>query len=87
MRALVMGGTEFISLHLVRELLASGHEVTVYNRGTRSERLPVGVTSIAGDRKDHAGLRQRLANHVMGGLSRGHTRPSLPAPPTIPSCR
>ena len=29
MRALVMGGTEFISLHLVRELLSRGHEITV----------------------------------------------------------
>jgi nucleoside-diphosphate-sugar epimerase len=60
MRVLVMGGTEFISLHLVRALQEAGHDVTVYNRGTRAERLPAGVRSIAGDRKDHAGLRQRL---------------------------
>src|SRR5919204_1911764 len=60
MRALIMGGTEFISLHLVQSLLARGHEVTVFNRGKRSERLPEGVRTIIGDRKDHAGLRERL---------------------------
>jgi nucleoside-diphosphate-sugar epimerase len=63
MRTLVMGGTEFISLHLVRELLSHGHEVTVFNRGKRADRLPTGVKAIAGDRKDHAGLRERLKGH------------------------
>jgi nucleoside-diphosphate-sugar epimerase len=61
MRVLVMGGTEFISLHLLRALQARGHEVTVFNRGRHPERLPAGVSAIAGDRKDHAGLRARLA--------------------------
>jgi len=61
MRVLVMGGTEFISLHLLGALQARGHEVSVFNRGRQPERLPAGVTLIAGDRKDHAGLRERLA--------------------------
>src|SRR5215468_1673959 len=60
MRALIMGGTEFISLHLAQSLLARGHEVVVFNRGRRGERLPAGVRAIAGDRKDHVGLRARL---------------------------
>jgi len=68
MRVLVMGGTEFISLHLVRELLSRGHEVTVFNRGRRAERLPVGVLAIAGDRKDHAGLRDRLKGRRFEGV-------------------
>jgi nucleoside-diphosphate-sugar epimerase len=68
MRALVMGGTEFISLHLVRELLLRGHEVTVFNRGTRAERLPAGGAAIAGDRKDHAGLRERLKGRRFDGV-------------------
>jgi nucleoside-diphosphate-sugar epimerase len=68
MRTLVMGGTEFISLHLVRELLSLGHEVTVFNRGKRAERLPAGVKAIAGDRKDHAGLRERLRGHRFDGV-------------------
>jgi nucleoside-diphosphate-sugar epimerase len=68
MRVLVMGGTEFISLHLVRELLSLGHEVIVFNRGKRAERLPAGVTAIAGDRKDHAGISQRLAGRRFDGV-------------------
>jgi nucleoside-diphosphate-sugar epimerase len=68
MRVLVMGGTEFISLHLVRELLAGGHEVTVFNRGKRAERLPDGVATIVGDRKDHAGLRARLKGKRFDGV-------------------
>ena len=68
MRTLVMGGTEFISLHLVRELLAHDHEVTVFNRGKRAERLPACVKTIAGDRKDHAGLKERLKGHRFDGV-------------------
>jgi nucleoside-diphosphate-sugar epimerase len=68
MRVLVMGGTEFISLHLVRELLSRGHEVTVFNRGKRAERLQAGVTTVVGDRKDHVGLRERLRGHRFDGV-------------------
>jgi nucleoside-diphosphate-sugar epimerase len=68
MRVLVVGGTEFISLHLVRALRERGHEVAVFNRGTRGARLPEGVRTIVGDRKDHAGLRQRLAAERFEGV-------------------
>ncbi|MFQ5828062.1 MAG: NAD-dependent epimerase/dehydratase family protein [Candidatus Methylomirabilia bacterium] len=61
MRVLVMGGTEFISLHLVWALARAGHAVTVFNRGRRRDRLPPGIDVITGDRKDHAGLRERLS--------------------------
>jgi nucleoside-diphosphate-sugar epimerase len=60
MKVLVMGGTEFIGLHLVEALRRRHHKVAVFNRGTRRERLPAGVETIAGDRKDHAGLAGRL---------------------------
>ena len=43
MRVLVAGGTEFISLHLVRALLRDGHGVSVLNRGRQPGRLPGGV--------------------------------------------
>jgi len=58
MRALITGGTEFISLHLAHSLLARGHEVVVFNRGRRPERLPASVRVITGDRKDHSALRE-----------------------------
>jgi nucleoside-diphosphate-sugar epimerase len=61
MRVLVVGGTEFISLHLVQALLRDGHDVVVVNRGRRRERLPDGVRVIVADRTDHAGLARALA--------------------------
>ena len=75
MRVLVMGGTEFVSLHLVRALLRDGHHVVVLNRGRRPERLPTGVGTLLCDRKDHAALRATLAgervdaNHALRSTS------------------
>jgi nucleoside-diphosphate-sugar epimerase len=63
-----MGGTEFISLHLVHALRRRGHEVAVFNRGRRSDRLPAGVKLITGDRKDHADLRERLRGQRFDGV-------------------
>ncbi len=68
MRALIIGGTEFISLHLVQSLRERGHEVTVFNRGKRTARLPAGVRTITGDRKDHAGLREQLKGQRFDGV-------------------
>jgi nucleoside-diphosphate-sugar epimerase len=78
MRVLVMGGTEFISLHLLRALLARGHEPTVFNRGRHPDRLPAGVGQIVGDRKDHAGLRERLAGRRFDGVFDVTYAPTLP---------
>ncbi len=61
MRVLVVGGTEFISHHLVRALLRDGHEVAALNRGRRPELLPAGVRLVRCDRKDHDALRRALA--------------------------
>ncbi|HEY3186306.1 MAG TPA: NAD-dependent epimerase/dehydratase family protein [Solirubrobacteraceae bacterium] len=68
MRVLVIGGTEFISLHLVQSLLRDGHEVAVLNRGRRPGRLPAGVRTIVCDRKDHAALGRALAGERADGL-------------------
>jgi UDP-glucose 4-epimerase len=68
MRVLVIGGTEFISLHLVQSLLRDGHEVAVLNRGRRPGRLPAGVPTIVCDRKDHAALGRALAGERVDGL-------------------
>src|SRR5260370_28920548 len=34
MRVLILGGTGFIGAHVAQRLLASGHEVTIFHRGT-----------------------------------------------------
>ena len=68
MRVLVIGGTEFVSLHLVRALLRDGHEVLVLNRGRRPGRVPAGVRTIVCDRGDRAALRGKLAGERVDGL-------------------
>jgi nucleoside-diphosphate-sugar epimerase len=68
MRVLVVGGTEFISLHLVRALLRDRHEVVVLNRGRQPGRVPIGVKTIVADRKDHAALGGALAGERFEGL-------------------
>src|SRR5438046_647381 len=67
MRVLVVGGTEFISLHLVRALLRDRHDVVVLNRGRQPGRVPAGVKTIVADRKDHAALRRVLAGERVPG--------------------
>jgi nucleoside-diphosphate-sugar epimerase len=78
MRVLVMGGTEFISLHLLRALQRRGHEVTVFNRGRHPDRLPAGVAAITGDRKDHAALPERLGGQRWDGVFDVAYAPTLP---------
>jgi nucleoside-diphosphate-sugar epimerase len=68
MRVLVVGGTEFISLHLVRALLRDRHEVVVLNRGRQPGRVPTGVKTIVADRKEHAALGRALAGERFEGL-------------------
>jgi len=68
MRVLVVGGTEFISLHLVRALLRDRHDVVVLNRGRRPGRVPAGVKTLVADRKDHAALGRALAGERFDGL-------------------
>ena len=68
MQVLVIGGTEFISLHLVRALLRDGHRVAVLNRGRNPARVPAGVRTIVCDRLDHAALRKTLAGERCDAL-------------------
>src|SRR5215475_389160 len=68
MRVLVLGGTEFISLHLVQALQQRGHAVTVFNRGRHPERLPAGAQVIVGDRKDHPALPGLLGGDAFDGV-------------------
>jgi nucleoside-diphosphate-sugar epimerase len=68
MRVLVVGGSEFISLHLVRALLRDRHEVAVLNRGRQPGRVPGGVKTIVADRKDAGALKTALAGERFDGL-------------------
>lgn len=50
MKILVIGGTNFIGLNVVRQLVDMRHEVTVFNRGETTADLPKEVKWIEGDR-------------------------------------
>lgn len=62
MRVLVMGGTQFNGLALVRELRRTGHDVTVLNRGKTEADLPLGVERVYADRTDAAQVREALGS-------------------------
>jgi len=61
MKVLVMGGTQFNGLALVRELVRTGHEVTVLNRGKTEAPLPRPVRRLYADRGDADAMRAALA--------------------------
>ena len=50
MKLLILGGGVFLGPHIVREALARGHDVTVFNRGKTGGDPPNGVTRLRGDR-------------------------------------
>ena len=53
MKVLVIGGTSFIGLHVVDQMLQAGHEVTIFNRGRTNPdfELQPGVERLTGDRE------------------------------------
>lgn len=59
--ALFIGGTGVISAAVCRRATACGWQVTVLNRGSRSDRLPEGVRSITADIHDEAAVAAALA--------------------------
>ena len=58
MNLLIIGGTTFLGPALVAEALASGHQVTLFNRGLSSPAPIAGVEQIKGERETDL---QRLA--------------------------
>ena len=49
MRVLFLGGTAFTGPYAVRELVARGHDVTVFHRGESEPELPAAVRHVHGD--------------------------------------
>lgn len=67
MRILVMGGTRFIGVYLVKKLVALGHEVVLFNRGNKP--APVdGLEQIHGDRTDPDQLTEKLAGQSFDAI-------------------
>ena len=68
MRILILGGTAFIGPHVVRELAAKGHDVTIFHRGQHEPPLPPQVRHVHGDFADfasHADALRRLEPEVV----------------------
>src|SRR5260370_34937754 len=57
MRVLTLGGTGFIGSHITQRLLALGHDVTVFHRGTSPLQQPNQAAVLCGD-------RNRLADSI-----------------------
>jgi 2'-hydroxyisoflavone reductase len=51
MKILILGGTKFLGRHLVDAALATGHEVTLFNRGQTNPTLFPNTETIHGDRE------------------------------------
>ena len=60
MKVLVIGGTNFIGLPVVRHLTSMGHEVTVFHRGKTTAQLPASVGKIIGDRMNLPNYRSEF---------------------------
>lgn len=67
MKILVMGGTRFIGVSLVKLLVSQGHEVTLFNRGKKPSPV-AGLRTIIGDRTDSQQLQAKLSNESFDAI-------------------
>lgn len=58
MKVLVLGGTRFFGVHLVKELLLKGHDVTIATRGLAPDPFGDQVSRIKVDRTDEEGMKR-----------------------------
>jgi nucleoside-diphosphate-sugar epimerase len=68
MKILVIGGTNFIGLNVVLQLIEMGHDVTIFNRGETKADLPKEIKWIKGDRHNLPEYKhefQKLAPEVV----------------------
>ncbi|WP_028548182.1 NAD-dependent epimerase/dehydratase family protein [Paenibacillus sp. UNC451MF] len=62
MKVMVLGGTGVISRSVVEQALAQGHEVTVFNRGSKNHLFAGDVKSIVGDKSNREQFRELMKN-------------------------
>ena len=68
MKALILGGTGVISRALTARLVSGGHEVVLFNRGTRSLAFEGRVRTIHGDRSRPGGLEKALGDETFDAV-------------------
>lgn len=64
MKVLFIGGTGTISMAITKALVAQGHEVYLFNRGSRNAELPDEVKFIRGDIGNEAEAAEKLQNYT-----------------------
>jgi len=64
MKALILGGTKFMGIHLVNTLISEGHEVTVATRGKTPDPFGEKVNRLIINRQDPATLSTALKGKV-----------------------
>ncbi|WP_079908310.1 NAD-dependent epimerase/dehydratase family protein [Paenibacillus sp. 32352] len=60
MKVLVLGGTGVISRSVVEQALAQGHEVTVFNRGSKNHLFANDVRVLIGDKSNREQFREQM---------------------------
>lgn len=62
MKVLVVGGTRFFGIHMVKELLKNGHEVTIATRGNAKDEFGHKVQRLVLERTDACSMQEVLKN-------------------------
>ncbi|QVK21572.1 NAD-dependent epimerase/dehydratase family protein [Mycoplasmatota bacterium] len=62
MKILVLGGTRFVGIHLVNELLKKSYDITIANRGTTKDEFGHEVKRIVFDRYDSKSIKDKLTD-------------------------
>lgn len=60
MKVLVLGGTRFVGLRLVRYLASQEHDITILSQGKTQAQLPPGIKQLYADRRSPEALRKAL---------------------------
>ena len=79
MRILVIGGTRFMGPHIIRNLCAAGHKVSVFHRGHTRAELPLGLKEILGNRDrlpEYTSDFQRLSPEIIVEARTACARPN-----------
>lgn len=64
MKALLIGGTGTISFEVTKQLAAQGHDVTLLNRGSRTDDVPPEVRVLNADVRDQGEVRAAIGNET-----------------------
>ncbi len=62
MKVLLIGGSRFVGLEILLQLLEKNYEITVFNRGNNNKNLPSNVQILEGDRKKKEDIEKLLKN-------------------------